>query len=150
VVNQRTITGPKTRPIDSVPRRWTAKSPIRIATVMGTTAGLKVSVATSSPSTAERTPLRLGALGQQGEQREDAPLPLVVRAHDEGEVLDADDREHAPEHQREEAEHVGGRRLDAVSAVDTLLQRVERARADVPEDDAERGEREGAEPSVSV
>ena len=38
--NQATMIGPKTLPIFAVPRLWIAKSPTRIAHVIGMTAGL--------------------------------------------------------------------------------------------------------------
>ena len=77
------------------------------------------------------------ALGEQREERQHAALALVVRAHDERQVLHADDERDAPEHQREQPQHVRVRGRDRVRAVDALLQRVERARADVAVHDAE-------------
>jgi hypothetical protein len=55
VANQSSITGPNTAPMLAVPRLWTANRPIRIATVIGTTYGRNIGVATSSPSTALST-----------------------------------------------------------------------------------------------
>ena len=49
------MTGPNTAPMPPVPRCWTANRPIRMTTVIGTTSGRDVGVATSSPSTAEST-----------------------------------------------------------------------------------------------
>ena len=75
-------------------------------------------------------------------EREDATLAFVVGAHHEAEVLDRDDHRQRPEDQRQQAEHVV--RLGALGAdhVQALAQRVERARADVAEHDAERSHRE--------
>ena len=54
-VNQSTITGPKTRPILWVPKRWIPKTTTRIAIVTGTTIDSRLGVTTFTPSTAERT-----------------------------------------------------------------------------------------------
>ena len=53
--NQTTITGPKTRPIRWVPKRWIAKTPTRIAIVAGITRACRLGTATFTPSTAEST-----------------------------------------------------------------------------------------------
>ena len=77
----------------------------------------------------------------QGDQGHDAALAVVVRAHDERHVLDRDDDRDRPEDQRQHA--VDGRRRRghlAVVGVEDGLQRVQRARADVTEDHAERTE----------
>lgn len=55
MTNQRASTGPKKAPTRPEPNGWTRNSPTRIATVIGTTNGLKSGVATVSPSTALRT-----------------------------------------------------------------------------------------------
>jgi hypothetical protein len=87
---------------------------------------------------------------QQGEQREDAALATVVGPHDEGEVLDHDDQEECPEHQRENAEHVLVRRGDAVPPAEALLDGVERRRPDVAVHDAERSQHEPRQPGSVV
>ena len=53
--NHTIITGPNTREIRSVPRRWTRNRTTRIATETGTTHDSKALVATSNPSTALST-----------------------------------------------------------------------------------------------
>ena len=53
--NHTIITGPKTREIRSVPRRWTRNSATRIVTATGMTHDSKAVVATSKPSTALST-----------------------------------------------------------------------------------------------
>ena len=53
--NQAIITGPKIEPMNSVPRRWTMKRPIRIATVSGTTIGDSCGASSFSPSIALNT-----------------------------------------------------------------------------------------------
>ena len=53
--NQTTITGPKTRPITWVPKRWIAKRAASTAIVIGSTSESRLGTATFTPSTAERT-----------------------------------------------------------------------------------------------
>jgi hypothetical protein len=55
VVNQTTITGPKSLPTSPVPSRWIEKSATRMAQVSGSTSGDSRGLATASPSTALRT-----------------------------------------------------------------------------------------------
>ena len=77
------------------------------------------------------------------DQRQDAALAVVVGAHDEEDELDRDDQRDRPEDERDDAEDVlFGRLHRAVVGGEDGLQRVERAGADVAEDDAERAERE--------
>ena len=73
------------------------------------------------------------------------PSPLLSARITKRMYLIGDDQRQRPEDQRQHAEHVVARRRDAVRAVETLAQRVERARADVAVDDAERAEGEQAE-----
>ena len=85
----------------------------------------------------DRPPLLLDA--EQGHQGDDAALPVVVDPHGEVDVLDGGDEEERPQDQRQRAEH--GRRVRMGSGVvEHGFQRVERARADVAEHHAERGE----------
>ena len=67
---------------------------------------------------------------------------MIVGPQHEDEVLERDDDDQCPEDQRQDAEDVVVRRGDRVRAMKALADRVERARADVAVDDAERGERE--------
>ena len=53
--NQTTITGPKTRPITWVPKRWIAKRATSTAIVYRHHQRLRLGTATFTPSTAERT-----------------------------------------------------------------------------------------------
>ena len=141
VLNQTTITGPKSLPISPVPRRWIAKSATRMAQVSGTTRCDSRGLTFASPSTALRTeiagvitpspysseapitarsampvtlPLCLAcdaeAFGDDRQQRENPPFTVVVGTHDEGQVLDRDHHDQRPEHQREDAEQIGGTR----------------------------------------
>jgi hypothetical protein len=79
---------------------------------------------------------------QKCEEREDASLTTVVRAHDEGEVLDDDHERERPEEERLYAEHVRPRHLHAVRKREALTNGVERRGADVTVDDAERAQRQ--------
>ena len=55
VANHTTMTGPKTLPTASVPRRCTANKPTRITQANGTTRSSNADEATSNPSTALTT-----------------------------------------------------------------------------------------------
>ena len=103
------------------------------------------SAAPNSPSAIEHraaSALAARVLGHQRHQREDAAFALVVRAHDEDQVLDRNQQRERPEDQRQDAEDVLARGRDAVRAVKTLTQRVQRTGADVAVDDAEGTERQ--------
>ena len=76
---------------------------------------------------------------QQGQQREDAAFALVVGPHQHPDVLEADHDDQRPQEQRRAAEHVLGAGRHASLGVEGLLQRVQRAGAQVAEDDAQRG-----------
>ena len=83
------------------------------------------------------------AVLDQRDEGHDPALAVVVGAHDEGDVLDRDDDRDRPEDERDHAVDVGlGRAHRVVVGGEDSLQRVERARADVAEDDPERAERE--------
>jgi hypothetical protein len=126
--------------------------------VTGTIHALSAGVATSIPSTADSTeiagkaeqqngaaaPRRQGRLREHtGGEREDAAFAVVVRAQDERDVLDRHDDDERPQHERQHTEHVGGvDRHRMVLVAEHLLDRVQRTRADVAVDDAERRERE--------
>jgi hypothetical protein len=77
----------------------------------------------------------------QRDQRHDPALAVVVGAHDERHVLDRDDQRDRPEDERDDAVDgdVAGRDR-AVVVREHRLQRVQRARADVAEDDPERAD----------
>src|SRR5262245_21620603 len=80
---------------------------------------------------------------EEGGQRHDAAVPVVVRAHDEPRVLDGDDDRQGPEDQRDHAVDARRRRVSggSVGREDDLLG-VQWARPDVAVDDAESAERE--------
>ena len=79
----------------------------------------------------------------QGQQGKDAALAVVVGLHDKPEVLHAHDQHQRPEDERAHAEDV----LDVVAACrkvrEALVHRVQRARPDVAEHDAQRSEGQG-------
>jgi hypothetical protein len=82
--------------------------------------------------------LRLVLVDHQGKKGEDPPLPLVVGAHDEREVLEDDDQRERVEDERQDAQHVVVRRRDSVGEGEALFHRVEGRRADVAVHDAQR------------
>ena len=75
-------------------------------------------------------------LKNERQQRENAALAVVVRTHNENDVLDADDDYQRPHDQREDAVDVVGGWLDAVFELEAFAQRVKRTGTDVPVDDA--------------
>ena len=82
----------------------------------------------------------------QREQREDPALAPVIQAHDEDNVLHADDQDERPDDEREHPIHRRDRGPEPVVGGEALLERVEGARADVAVDDAESRERKDGEP----
>ena len=172
-VNHTAMTGPNTRPTAPVPSRWAMNRPTMITTVMGMTRPDTDGAATLTPSTAESTEmagvimlspknseapkipragqhrLRPASAGQrppadQGDQRHDPALAVVVGPHHEQDVGDGDDDRHRPEDQRDDPEDAVVRHLDRmrIARIEKRLHRVQRARPDVPEDDPESAERE--------
>ena len=85
----------------------------------------------------------LGVAGrQQGQQGDDAAFAVVVGAQDEQRVFDRDDQDQRPQDERDDAQHRVGRDRAAVAGgAGRLLQRIERAGADVAIDDAEGAQR---------
>ncbi len=80
------------------------------------------------------------ALAERG-QRHHTALTIVVGTHQDADVLDGHDDRNAPEHQRDHSEHVGLVRAHSASVEqEDRLQRVQRAGADIAEDDAQRGD----------
>jgi len=76
-------------------------------------------------------------------QRHDAALATVVGTQDQRHVLERDDHDQRPEHQRQDAEHVVRRdRHRMVGVAEHFLDRIQRAGADVAIDHTERGEGE--------
>jgi hypothetical protein len=78
----------------------------------------------------------------EGGQRQDAALAVVVGAHHEDQILDADDDHQRPEDEREHPEDVVGSHHNAVTvAAEGLAHGIQRAGAHVAVDDAQRPER---------
>ncbi len=76
----------------------------------------------------------------QGREREDAALALIVGAHDHHDVFHRDDDQQRVDDQRQDAENVFRSGRDGVRSEEALAQRIERARADVAIDDADGGQ----------
>ena len=76
------------------------------------------------------------------DQRHDPAFAAIVGAHDEHHVLDAHDDRDRPEDQRQHAVDAARIGREAVLLAERLLHGVQRARADVAEDHAERAERQ--------
>ncbi len=92
--------------------------------------------------------LQPGAADERDEGH-DAALALVVRPHDERHELDRDDQRDGPDDQRDDPVDVALRRLHGpVVGREDRLQRVQGARPDVAEDDAEGPEGQGRQPRV--
>ena len=87
--------------------------------------------------------LVLCAALDQGQKREDAALALVVGAHDEHDVLEADHHQKRPDDEREHAQDVSGQQRHGVLAVEAFAHGVQRAGADVAVDHAERRQGQG-------
>ena len=83
---------------------------------------------------------------QEAIEREHAALAVVLRLQHEEGVFDRDDKGQRPDHERNGAERVlwRARRRNA----ENLVHRVERGRADVAIDDAERAQRQRPDASV--
>ena len=98
----------------------------------------------------DRQPLPSSTRAQttQGKRRKgkDAALALIVRPHDDGDVLERDDDEQGPEDERKHAED--GRFVERQpTEAERLAHGVERARADVAVDDADRTDDQDRQPA---
>jgi hypothetical protein len=85
---------------------------------------------------------------EQRQHGDDAALAVVVGPHDQDSVLGRDDDDQGPEDQRQDAQDGLWRRRAA--GLDGLLERVERAGADVAIDDAERRQRQPCRASLGL
>ena len=86
----------------------------------------------------------------QGAEREHPALAAVVGAQDQDDVLERDDQDQRPEHEREHAQHGGLAQVQPAGVAERLAQGVERAGADVAVDDADRRQGERAQVAVPV
>ena len=78
-------------------------------------------------------------------KRQDAALALVVRLHQEQHIFSGDDDQERPDDERDDADHLRGAERGAFELAKRGLQRVEGARADIAEHDADRAERQDPE-----
>ncbi len=85
----------------------------------------------------------------QARQGQDATLPLVVGAHDHGDIFDRDDQEQRPEDQREHPENCRLAERQAAACAERLPQGVERAGADIAEHDAHGADRQAGKPTAA-
>ena len=83
---------------------------------------------------------RLGLARDEGEQGEAAALPLVVGAHQDGDVFERHHDHHRPEDQAEHSEDVEPVDRQRMVAGEGLAEGVERRGADVAEDDPDRSD----------
>ena len=125
--NQTSMIGPNMPPSQEVPLRWTMNKKTRIATVSGTTSAVHlrgvdldafdcaehgngrrygaVAVKQGRPEQTDddqdcAPPALLGATWtDQGEQRQDAALAMIVGAHDQNCIFDGNDDDQRPEDQ---------------------------------------------------
>src|SRR5205085_398649 len=67
---------------------------------------------------------------------------LVVAAHDDEDVLDGDDENEGPEYQADDPIEVGDVRSEMITGVERCLHGVQRRRADIAVDDADRAKHE--------
>src|SRR5262245_16880079 len=171
--NQTTMTGPNRRPMLAVPRCCIANSPIRIASVSGRTKCSNAGVTSLRPSMAESTdgrrddavaieqrrardaeqdqnrgPRTIGNSLHQRQQRQDSAFAVVVGAQDEDDVFERHHRHQRPEDERDDPEDVDRGRDGMAGGAQRDGQGIERARADIAEHDAGRGERE--EPGIAL
>ena len=79
------------------------------------------------------------------QQREDPALALVVGPQNVDQVLDGHDQDQSPDDQGEHPEHIGGTHWCAVTGCEAFFEGIDRARADVSIDDAQRGQRKAGQ-----
>ena len=77
-------------------------------------------------------------------QGEDAALPAIVGAHDEGHVLDRDDDDQRPEEQRQAAVDIGSVDRNLVIPGEDFLHRIKRTGPDIPIDHPEGSQCQGS------
>ena len=103
---------------------------------------------------AEHQDQRGAALGNglaECHQRKGPALAFVVGIEQHDHILEGDDEQQRPHHQRQDAEHsLRPRRAVALGGVHGLAQCIQRAGADVAIDDADRSKRQGPELLVGM
>ena len=171
MTNQSSVIGPNQRPTPAVPKCWTANSADQHAErdrhhqrLQGRGRHLEafhgaqhrngrcqqaIAVEQGGAGHADHQVDAAPAVGHRGlprhqrHQGQHAALAAVVRAHHHDDIFQGDDDDQHPGDQRQDAQHVVVRRAEAREIAEALLDRVERAGADVAEDDAERRQGEG-------
>ena len=155
-------------PTLAVPRDWTRNRPIRMPIEIGMTSGCSPDWTMVRPSTAERTEIagrdHRVAVEQAGrehaehdqrrrpllvpevarDQRQQARTSrlrrLIVGAHRDEHIFDRHDQHQRPEDEAQHAEDVQPVDRQRMRAEEAFLHRVERRRADIAIDDADRAE----------
>ena len=92
----------------------------------------------------DRRLLPKGALSQRHEGQ-DAAFALVVGLHQEHHIFRGDDDQQRPDDERDDADDIGWPERSAFELTQRRLQRIEGARADVAEHDADRAKHENPE-----
>jgi hypothetical protein len=92
------------------------------------------------PSTQTRA--RRDRRRREREQRHDAAFAVIIRPQDQDDVLQRNDDHQRPEDQRNDADDIESIERETVGGIEHGGERIERARADVTIDHAERGQRE--------
>ena len=85
---------------------------------------------------------------QQAIEREHSALAVVLGAQHQQRIFDRDDDEDRPYRRRDRPEHIFGRRRDGGGTEKNLVDRIERRRADVAVNHADRADGEGREPAA--
>jgi hypothetical protein len=151
-MNHTSMTGPKSLPTASVPRVWAMNSDVQafhrgqhgyargdhaVAVEQGGAEQHQ-----QHEQAGGRVRARLFGFLDQAEHGEGTALPVIIGAHDEQRVFDADGEQHGPDDEGEYADDgraIGGQ---AGVVVEHLAQGVERAGADIAEHDAQRAQGE--------
>src|SRR5689334_21073095 len=143
--NDSTMIGPNSFEIWAVPRRCTKNSIASTPSVIGSTTFANPGSISSRPSTALNTETAgVIMLSQKNravperEQRQHAAFALVVRTHDDDDVLDRHRQDERPEDEREQPENA--RRIVRARCFHRFLEGVQRARADIAVDDTRRAD----------
>ena len=86
------------------------------------------------------------SIGNDREQCEDSPLAVVIGTHDEDQIFDRHYKNQGPEHERQDSKQVrGDAGVLTPRGMQALFQGVERAGADVTEDDSKRAKSQGGQ-----
>ena len=171
--------GPKNLPTRDVPNRCTENKPVSTSTASGRTKSAEALVdhrqtldsghhrdrrrdhavaiekAGSDNRHDDRDRNQSGTVResppQQGHQRQDATLAVVVGPHDKEHIAIRDHDRDRPKHHRDDTEHVLAGGLDGVVvSAEDRLQRVQRAGADIAEHHTQCGQRQGPQSTMAM